>query len=1120
MSTTNIPRAALILVLCGFFTSCSSDKVSSSAHEQVHDQKSKPLLRILEPEASGINFRLADIDDREINYFKYTYIYNNGGVAIGDLNGDDLPDLVFSSCRQGCRVYQNQGGLKFSDISKESGVDVGKSWITSATLVDIDSDGDLDIYFCASGPYKDESLLPNKLYINDGAGKFEERASQFGLDYSGTSQSALFADVDNDEDLDLILLAHRTDFERAALVVTDPRFVPYDDETDRLFVNDGQNFFTDVTSDSNFRNKGFSLSGGLTDFNQDGLIDMYEANDFTDPDRLYINHGDHVFRNELKQHLNHCSYYSMGMDLADINNDAMVDAIVVDMTPSDHKLSKENMASMRPDQVMRMLDFGYPFQTMTNTLQLAVGNGQFIDIGHLSGVDRTDWSWSPLLFDVDNDGYKDLFISNGIPKDVSNSDYKTWNDSVVAAGLLKQISYKTALSKMPSHVPNNRIFRNTGSLKFEAAETLWDYQHKAITTGAAYGDLDNDGDLDLVTVDHNAPSRIVENLRNEFEDNHYLQFTLEGSDLNPAAIGSSVRIFTPEGTQYIEHFTVRGFQSCSEPLIHFGLKNTQVDSARIEWPDGSITMIHDIQADQRMNVAMKDSDRSPGSPFPFREHQLLSEIGEILPFVHKENDFNDFATEILLPHKQSEHGPAAAVADVNQDGYEDVLFTGSHGNPARLCLGTANGRFQQAPSQPWTAYKESEFIGACFFDADQDGDKDLYLAAGSTELPIGAVEYQDRLFLNDGTGKFSDRSNWIPELLTSTQVIVPIDVDGDQDVDLFVGGRNVPQAYPSSPNSYILINDGSGKFSDKSANWLGDDRLGMITTCLTHDFDSDGLEDLILAGEWTNIQVLKNTGSGFSSEHDIPTPDPEMMGWWYRLALDDLDNDGDIDIIAGNLGLNNKFHPRRDKPLKVYLGDMDRSGTKDIVLAKTTKSGELPVRGRECSSEQMPFVKERFKTFQEFAAADLSTLYGEMLDHSLQLHANDFHTAVFENDDNQFVSVPIPIEAQIGPTRGIIIHDVDADGNKDLILAGNLHGTEVETTPYDAGIGVVLLGSGDMSFRHAPFTESGFFAHGDVRDLLRLKIGGQDAILVINNDGPPQVFSPVNGIRNGSISMR
>ena len=1043
-------------------------------------------------------FRLVTKEDDQINYFRYVYLYNNGGVAIGDLDGDGLEDLIFTTYRQGCRVYRNTGGLKFQDVTDTWGIQTGAHWVTGTTIADIDSDGDMDVYFCTSGPYTDEQALKDLVFLNNGQGKFTESAASLGLGHSGNSQSALFADYDSDGDLDLLVLGHRVDFQRSNQVVTDPRFVPYDNETDRLFINDGSGHFMDRTDQAGLRNKGFSLAAGISDLDGNGGIDMYVANDFTDPDRLYMNDGRARFREAHKKHMGHCSYFSMGLDIADINNDAKPDILVVDMTPSSHQLSKENMASMRPDQMKQMLDFGYPFQSMTNSLQLARGNGHFSEIAHVAGVDRTDWSWSPLIFDIDNDGYKDVFISNGIKRDVTNSDFRAWQDSVARAGLLGQIHYTEALAKIPSHVAMNHVYRNKGDLTFSPAEEDWGYHHSSVSTGAAYADLDNDGDIDLVTIDHDEPAKIIENRSVQLGDSAFIQVVLKGSESNPDAIGARVSLYSSNGVQYAERFTVRGFQSSSTGVIHFGLSEVAVDSLVVDWPDGLRSCLRMVEAGKRLTISHVNAERQ--SVPAVRKSGYFSEI-EMGIEIHRENPHDDFADEILLPHKQSQHGPALAVGDVNKDGHVDLLVSGSSVQSPMLYLGSTRGFKRSGASQPWEGLN-SEFIGAEFFDADGDADLDLYLAAGSTEFPEGDEAYLDRLYLNNGRGSFTEAMEMLPRITASTQVIEPFDADGDGDLDLFIGGRNVPNGYPLSPLSFLLENDGSGTFSDISEKALYDRQLGMITDAVAQDMDGDGRVDLWLAGEWTSISLMKNNGGTFTKEHDLVMPDQSLTGWWNRLHVVDLDRDGDLDIVAGNLGKNNKFHPSTEKPLKLYLGDMDRSGTQDIVLAKTSDRGEFPVRGRECSSEQMPFIQERFKSFKEFASADIQALYGEELNNSLEFHATEFRSLIFRNNGDSFDAIPLPNSCQLSPVNGIAVLDVNGDGHLDLVLAGNRYGTEVETTPYDAGVGQVLLGDGTMGFKSLSVGKSGFFAPGNVKDL---KLAG-DRLFVVNNNAALQCF--------------
>ncbi|MFT5279662.1 MAG: hypothetical protein ACI9P8_001301 [Bacteroidia bacterium] len=1088
-------------ILIGLF-SCSENRPLEVKNE---DQNSTTKLQVLTPAETGITFSNNITEDPSFHYFIYTYAYHGGGVAVGDINGDDLPDIYFTANQLPNKLYLNRGDLKFEDISETAGVSGSSGWTTGVSMADVNADGLLDIYVCMSGMDSIPSTRENLLYINNGDNTFSEEAKEFGLAGAGHTSMAYFADLDHDNDLDMYEVNHRVDWSMNTKVIVDPRFVPGPFETDRLYINNGNGKFEDQTKEAGIENKTWGLSAVIADMNMDGKNDIYVANDFLEPDFLYVNNGDGTYEEKNTDVTNHISFYGMGSDWADFNNDALPDLCVLDMTPADHKRSKQNMASMFPEQFYGMVDLGWHYQYMTNTLQLNNGNGSYSEVAHLAGIDRTDWSWAPLFVDIDNDGWKDLFVTNGIKRDVTNNDFKVKIQEVMKEKG-SSLDFESVMNMIPQFVSENQIFRNQGDLTFDQSNGDWSYQQKIISTGAAYADLDADGDMDLITNNLDQSASIIKNTTNDDGQSNFLQFKLTGGIENPFAIGSKVTIETDEGIQYQELFHGRGFQSSVEPIIHFGLGGSRVNSVKIEWYDGTITELIKPKINQRTAINKAGSKVKPernSVATIFRD--VSAKIG--LNHHHIENEFDDFKNESLLPHRQSQQGPSLAVGDVNEDGIEDIFVGGSVGQDAVLFIQNES-KFERSSSQPWIKYRQSEIIGAHFFDADGDSDLDLYLACGSTEFPVGHPSYRDHLYLNDGSGNFQESENAIPRKAISTKVVRSADIDLDGDLDLFVGGRNVPDAYPTSPESTILINN-NGTFENAKSVWTSDlSNIGMVTDAQFADFDNDGKTDLILCGEWMAIQFYRNTGSTFENVTS-KFGDPSLKGWWYSLTVDDLDNDGDLDIVAGNLGLNNKFHPSKEKPLEIYMSDFDDNGTNDIVLAKHSQTQCLPVRGRECSSSQMPVLKEKFPTFSLFANADLNSIYGkEKLDNSIHLQATEFRSTILVNDDGKFSFKPLPNSVQIAPINGSVIMDVNDDGHKDMIIAGNMFGAEVETSRYDAGIGSVLLGDGKMNFTPLTVSESGFYTPNNVKALKTIQLqDGKTGIIVGNNDAGIQVFT-------------
>lgn len=1104
----------LTLLLLGLFA-CERNAAPATPDQE---KKAATRLAILDPDSTGITFRNTIKEDEAANYFRYLYMYNGGGVAAGDIDGDELPDLAFVSNRSGCALYKNLGALRFKDISIEAGFSIDSTWASGISMADVNADGKLDIYVCASGPaHWSRHTRRNKLFVNLGDGRFKEEAEERGLANEGFNTQAYFADMDRDGDVDCLLVSHRPDFLPLAAVLNAPRSAGSPEGSNRLLLNDGTGHFTDRTAEAGLMSNHFGLGAALGDLNDDGLLDIYVSDDFYTPDLMLVNDGSRTpgqvprFTDVATRSLKHTSYFSMGIDRADFNNDGARDLYVVDMTPGDHRLSKENMASMAPGQFKAMVAAGMHHQYMFNNLQLNNGDGTWSEVAQMAGVDRTDWSWAPLFCDLDNDGWKDLFVTNGIKRDIANNDFRNKVRPYATAKASERPPVQRLLDLAPQHLPEKMIYRNNRDLTFSTAMDLWGCHHKGLSNGAAYADLDRDGDLDLVTVDVDAPVTVIRNLTRETTEAGYLQIGLKGDALNPQAIGASATLYSASGQQVCDLFPARGFQSSVEPILHFGVPDEHVDSVVIDWPDGQRTLITAPPRDQRIKV-----DRSSLRPRPHPHVpapcfvEVSNDIG--LRLEHHENAFEDMAVETLLPQRQSDHGPAAAVADVNGDGLDDLLLTASAGSPCKLLIQGANGRFTSAPSQPWERYKASEFIGAHFFDADGDKDPDLYLAAGSTEFPVGSEFYRDRLFINDGLAVFTVAEAALPDIRTSKQAVASGDVDGDGDLDLFVGGRNVPGEWPAPPPSHVLINNGGG-FSDGSAAWLADSPApGLVTDAVFADLDGDRRPELAICGEWMGIHVLKSDGKRFN---DITSflLDTTLSGWWQSLTAGDIDGDGDIDLVTGNLGLNNKFHPSADHPLVVYQSDFDGNGTNDIVLAKTGSDSELPVRGIECSSLQMPFIKDKFRSYGAFASATLESIYGhEGLARARRLKATSFASAVLLNNSGHFNVKPLPMMAQLGPVRSSALVDADGDGRQDLIIAGGLYGTEPETARYDAGMGLVMLGGTNGLFTPLSSRQSGIRIPQDTRHLLPLRLAGRGTgIVVVNNDGPLMVFAPARG---------
>jgi hypothetical protein len=1091
---------ALILASCG---TKNETKETAAAASATHG----PLLSAVPAEQSGIAFNNTITESPDLNYFTYVYAYNGGGVAVGDIDNDGLQDLYFTGNQVSDRLYRNLGGLKFEDITEKAiGPKAREGWRTGVTMADVNADGHLDIYVSRGGPTTDHALTANLLYMNNGDGTFTERAQELGVADTSQSTQAAFFDADLDGDLDLHVINHPfgrmkglTNF--TARKAVDEKRAP----TDRFFRNDGGHF-TDATYEAHLENFDYTLGQSVSDLDQDGWPDIYTANDFDAPDLMYLNRKDGTFGEMSQYRLRHISNFGMGCDVADYNNDALPDIITLDMTADDHLRNKTNMASMNPQKFWALVNGGYFFQYMLNTLQLNNGNGTWSEVGQLAGVARTDWSWAPLFCDLDNDGWKDLLITNGYLHDVRNNDYaRTIYDTIHTGS-----GYFGSLGLVPSTRLRNYLFRNNGDLTFADSSQSWGFTEPVNSNGAAYADLDNDGDLDLVINNMNAiASLYANNATTTFTDRHWLRVRpLSG---NGAALGAKVTARVKGSTQYQELYPERGYQSCMEPVLHFGLGTAElIDTLEVEWPGGEHTLLTNVKTDQLLTLRREEANhvkRATAAPEPlFRD--IAADIG--LKFQHRENPYNDFELEPLLPHKQSELGPMLSTADVNGDGLDDVFVGGAHGEAPRLFTQKSDGTFSASASQPWDRHAEQETVGNLFFDADKDGDQDLLVLAGGNEEDMREAVYTQRFYLNTGKGVFTEATDRLPPMMTSALRAAAADIDDDGDLDLYIGGRTTPAHYPFAPRSFLLVNDGSGHFAD-ATEALAPEAMGpgLVTDVRFSDLDGDKDPDLLVVGEWMKVTWFRNDGGHFTDASKDAGLD-DTHGWWYSVAVADVNEDGHPDIIGGNLGWNSKFHGTKDHPIHVYWADFDDNGRHDIVLAKEKNGKQLPVRGRECSSQQCPMILQKFPTYAQYANSDLAGIYTqEKLSSALHLQATMMLSTVFINDGKgHFTPNALPMMAQTAPINAIIPMDVDGDKHIDLVCAGNNWGAEVETARYDGGTGLVLHGDGKGGFAPVPLSRTGFFAWGNVKDLALVRTGTQKdpLIVVANNNDVVQAF--------------
>ncbi|MEQ8623422.1 MAG: VCBS repeat-containing protein [Vicingaceae bacterium] len=1093
--------------------SCDSKKpkkIKKSSSQNVVTSKpssTKPVFELLNSQKTGVDFENTLVETAEVNFFVYQYLYNGGGVGIGDINNDGLPDIYFTGTVANDKIYLNQGDLNFKDITSTSGIQQNNGLKTGVSMVDINADGLLDIYVCRSGWTENASERANLLYINQGNNTFKESAAAYGLAETGNSVQAGFFDYDKDGDLDCFIAGHPL-FEVENEEADRLRENPIDQFSDQLYKNNGNNTFTKVTKEAGVFNYGHGLGLALSDFNKDGWPDIYVANDFQSHDYYYLNNGDGTFSENAKSLISHVSYFAMGSDAADINNDGEMDLFVVEMLAEDNKRQKTNMAAMNPGLFWDNVKRGLHYQYMRNTLQYNNGRGSFSEIGYLSGVSNTDWSWAPLFADFDHDGFKDLAITNGYLNDTQDKDLVKKADKMLGDKKLKD--YTEIIDLMNSTPIQNYVFKNQGDLTFTDKSEDWGFDFSGYSNGMAYGDLDNDGDIDLVVNNFNDPASVYKNTTSDQNVGHYLKVDLNGQNKNPDGYGTKLTLKTNAGMQFQEFWVARGFQSSCDQKVHFGIASgDQIKELIIEWPDGRMQTLNNIAVNQEIEVNYSDANtqRTPETPPQPYFIPLQSNSGFL--FTHKENDYNDYEKEILLPHKQSRNGPKISIGDVNGDQIDDFYISGAAGQAGRLIVQLGQMQFGSSSDEVFQADAASEDLGATFFDADSDGDLDLYVVSGGNSFEPNDPLLQDRLYINNGQGMFNKAQNALPKMLTSGGTVTASDYDNDGDNDLFVGGRIVPGKYPFSPRSYLLENV-NGKFKDVTkAKAPGLMQPGLITSAIWTDFNQDGKDDLIAVGEWTGILLYENQNNklvNVSEENDLD----KETGWWNKIVAVDIDQDGDQDYVIGNLGLNYKYHASKEEPFEVYAHDFDENGSIDIVLGYYNDGTVFPVRGRQCSSEQMPMIAEKFETYESFGEANIQDVYGDKLKEALHLTARNFASSVLINEGKgKFRLKQLPTKAQFAPVNGIIAKDFDKNGTVDLLLAGNLFQAEVETGRADAGRGLLLLGDGNGGFKPVSLIESGFHAPMDVKDLALLGTGPTtpDMILVGNNDFGLQIFS-------------
>lgn len=1100
-------NSVLLCVLTILLGSCTSEENNTLVTQET------PLFTKVASSSSGIHF-INRIKERFEYFENFSYAYNGGGTAIGDINNDGLQDIFFTGNEIGNRLYLNQGNLKFKDISEEANIIGLGSWHTGVSMVDINADGFLDIYVCHGGWRDSDKARKNTLFINQQNNTFKEMADTYGLGDIGYSTQASFFDFDNDNDLDMYLVNRPSEFMLPIAEILKNKENPSDNHRDKLYRNDNGKFIEVGKEMGIVQNFGYGLGVVTADINKDGYTDIYVANDFDEHDYYYINEAGTHFTESIKSTTNHISLYSMGVDVMDMNNDGLEDIYVTEMLPSDRKRAKISMPSMNFEGFNTLLDKGFHYQYMHNMLQLNQGNNQFSEVGKLAKIDKTDWSWAGLASDFDNDGRKDLLVTNGYRRDIFDNDVGLRLQEFFVKNKANYKSARELIADKSEEIINlykpikerNYVFRNKGDITFEDVSEKWGFKEKSFSNGAAVGDLDNDGDLDLVINNLDDEAFLFKN--NATKDNTYLRLRLNGPSKNGMGLGAKIDVYQNSNRQYQEFKLVRGYLSSMEPILHFGLGNTSiVDSLRITWPDGKKQSLKNVQASQVLTLNYQDaSDFKNG--ILHKDKRLFSTLKDKfgIDFKHKENEYNDFNKELLLPHKYSQFGPGIAKGDINNDGLEDLYICGAIGQKGVLYVQTKNGRFQ-IKNGPWQANMGNEEVSALFFDANSDGNQDLYIVNGGNEFLKGNPLLRDKLYLNKG-GSFKETISNLPNNAFSGAKVTASDYDGDGDLDIFVGERVIPQHYPKLASGYLYKNE-NGIFSDvtrKIAPELID--LGLITDAIWTDYDTDGDQDLIVVGEWMPFTIFKNTDGKFEKAPLEKTGLKDTSGWWYAINGADFDQDGDIDFIAGNLGLNYKYHASKDIPFEVYSSDFDKNGMQDIILGYKENGVVYPLRGKECSSQQLPFLNRKFKSYTEFSKATVEDMVGsEALETAIHLKVNTFASTYFENNaDGSFTAIALPVTAQISSVNAIEIADFNEDGNLDAILGGNLYASEVETPRNDASYGVFMAGDGKGGFTTNYPNDSGLYIGGDVKDMTLINVNSSKLLLVSKNNAPVEVI--------------
>jgi enediyne biosynthesis protein E4 len=1100
----------------------------------VSAQQANGLKRFtLLPESStGVGFRNDIVETANMFMYMYENLYVGGGVSVGDINNDGLPDIYFSSTLGSNKLYLNLGNFKFRDITESAGVNGGDGIKTGISMVDINNDGWLDIFICKSG-FKDPNLRKKILYINNKNSTFTNRAAEYGLEDVSFTMQAYFFDYDKDGDKDVFFVDHPSDFSKSmtipATVVNGKMVYVQDTNTvyvsDRLFENRNGKF-VDVTKKAGLITHAFGLSASIADINEDGWPDIYVANDFNKPDFLFINNRNGTFTDKLTTYIKHVSFSAMGSDVNDFNNDGHEDVYVVDMAVEDPVRQKQLFAvNQNYDKFQLLLQYGLYYQYPHNSLQLNNANGTFSEISNYAGVSETEWSWAPLIIDLDNDGWKDIYVTNGLKRDITDWDYKVFVlDSVInSMNRGKAVDLNTWLQSIPSVPTKNYFYHNNGSLKFDNYTDTWSDTPPSFSNGAAYADLDNDGDLDLVVNNVDGPAFILKNNTRELSAaSHFLRFRFNKSPVAPEEIyGVTVKLTNSKGQVQLQHYhPQRGFLSSMEHVLHFGTgEETTIAKAEITFPNQKKIVLENVRTDQELtlyesnavNMSSTVATKTPG----FKD---ITSEGK-LKYTQTEGDFIDFKREPLIPYKCSRKGPYYAKADVNGDGMEDLFIGGASGSEGKLMLQNANGSFTEKKQAAFTADKGYEDMSSIFFDADGDGDLDLYVVSGGAEFKAGSNLYQDRLYINDGKGNFTRAPNALPTEGFNGSSVTPLDFDGDGDMDLFVGGHVIPGTFPK-PDRSMLLQNNKGIFTDVTNQYAKALlNTGIVNQAVWTDVDGDGKKELSICGEWMPLEIFSfQNGQFIKNQNSVHIISPSgndtlismdaFSGWWYNMKAEDLDNDGRMDLVMGNRGLNSNIRGNINEPCTIYAKDFDNNGSYDAVLGYYNHGACYPLYSRDQLIDQIPSMRKKFVRYHDYSGKTLDGIFTQAEKKDMEVFkTNFFASGVLMNEGSGvFRFIPFPEKAQLSTINDMVIDDIDNDGIKDILICGNSDDPAVMVGVYDATSALQLKGTGKGNFAAVSPAENGLTVRGESRKMVYLKDKGKTTLVFLKNDDAAQVF--------------